>query len=453
MHRVRCARSDSEAALCAGTMNPRMFPITSSQRPRDRLAARKAVQGAAAEKADKQEQARSATLLAVFQDAGKTAAGGYEDLAKAFSSLDTKAQIVTTVSGVAFGGLIALFNAGKVSTALKGDPAATALFALSTVLSIAAIVAAFAVMWLRNLPEPFPSVEQIQEARDLRNLGPDELSSEHQLDFHARRLADWQRVLEATSSVVARKAQLAKWAQGLLLATFGATLFLMMAVALQELRPSVAVPGALLAGSLLLLVGAVFLLYKQRLLMGALLGIAGLVANLPPRATISASGRVDVQPRVEMKFAPEVKVQGTPHDGLVAVAKFNGFASGSDQLDCHGSKIDGELAKLTTALVEANVRKQRLVMLLVGSTDRTRLNSELRRRYESNSGLARARVSAVVKCLQDRRQNWDESAVTLIPSITGPSHTPAKGIRSIDPDEVLMDDRGVTVLAFTAPNR
>lgn len=88
-------------------------------------------------------------------------------------------------------------------------------------------------------------------------------------------------------------------------------------------------------------------------------------------------------------------------------------------------------------------------MLLVGGTDRKPLSAALRARYENNTGLARARVNAIERCLG---LGGDGAGSTLRPEVirlvTGPSYTPT----SQDPDAIvranLAEDREVRVLVL-----
>jgi hypothetical protein len=92
-------------------------------------------------------------------------------------------------------------------------------------------------------------------------------------------------------------------------------------------------------------------------------------------------------------------------------------------------------------------------LMLVGSTDRTPLSPALRRRYESNAGLARARAEAVAQLLMAATDG--EAAAHRITrervmiQIVGPAHTPQQPLprRPADTcsDPALSADRAVRV--------
>lgn len=98
-------------------------------------------------------------------------------------------------------------------------------------------------------------------------------------------------------------------------------------------------------------------------------------------------------------------------------------------------------------------KSQRDGLLLVGSTDRTRLSNEGARRYDSNTGLARARVEAVRELLADTSKSLGlegADALTrdrILTQVTGPEYTPPQTAGPGDPgctEPALIFDRSVT---------
>jgi hypothetical protein len=131
--------------------------------------------------------------------------------------------------------------------------------------------------------------------------------------------------------------------------------------------------------------------------------------------------------------------------GTIVSAQLGPFETGSAVLDCKSAIHSRAINDIQEGLTAAVNRKQRVAVVLVGSTDRTPLSPSLRQQYGSDAGLARARVSAVESCL------WPKGAENTKPTdvlrvITGPSYTPQKQEAASAAQGSMEADRSVRVM-------
>ncbi|CAE6718897.1 hypothetical protein R69927_05094 [Paraburkholderia domus] len=146
--------------------------------------------------------------------------------------------------------------------------------------------------------------------------------------------------------------------------------------------------------------------------------------------------------------------QMVPQATLVSSVKFTGFEKGLNLLECDEHDNADKLNQLRAAIHDAQKLKLRVVVFLIGSTDRTPLSRELRKQFESNAGLARARVSTVERCL-DARQESDAQPQSTQPEmvrlVSGPSYVPPSQEPAEVVKEMMAADRGVAVLVMGFP--
>ena len=83
-------------------------------------------------------------------------------------------------------------------------------------------------------------------------------------------------------------------------------------------------------------------------------------------------------------------------------------------------------------------------MMLIGSTARTQLNAQARRRYNSNAGLARSRAETVKEKIHER---CFVPLQQMFTSVTGPAYTPDLNLGA-PPSKGAEEDRHVEVWAF-----
>jgi hypothetical protein len=137
--------------------------------------------------------------------------------------------------------------------------------------------------------------------------------------------------------------------------------------------------------------------------------------------------------------------------GIIVSTQFGPFELGSAVLDCRSAIQSRAIDDIQEALTAAANRKQRVAVVLVGSTDRTALSPGLRRQYGSDAGLARARVSAVEACL------WPTGTKTtpmdVLRVISGPAYTPPSEQAASGALQSMETDRSVRVMLIGLQSR
>jgi hypothetical protein len=139
---------------------------------------------------------------------------------------------------------------------------------------------------------------------------------------------------------------------------------------------------------------------------------------------------------------------------LVRSEKFSDFQKGSAVLDCDRSDVAGKINGLFEAIQSGKNKGLRSIVFLIGSTDRDPLSKDLGRQFESNTGLASSRVSAVEHCLQAKLapENWPANAAPEIARfVFGPAYVPrirdSQGVEK----SLMAADRSVSVLVLGFP--
>jgi hypothetical protein len=213
-----------------------------------------------------------------------------------------------------------------------------------------------------------------------------------------------------------------------------------------------------IVGVLVALVGTAGLVSKKHhpawyacLMFGAL---AIAAAQLVPALSrpLNAVGDVDVvvggdlNSMLDLRFKQPLEAARGAELGLLASERFGPFGSGSDSLDCSGSALTQAMTNIRAAVEDAQRRKQRTLLVLVGGIDRTSLLPSLQQRYGSDAGLARARVSAVEKCLS--AQGGTPLPADVLRVVTGPAYTPASPGASDAARQGMADDRVVRVVVL-----
>jgi hypothetical protein len=179
------------------------------------------------------------------------------------------------------------------------------------------------------------------------------------------------------------------------------------------------------AGLLLVAVGVPLLISGKSRLSGGALVASGIAAAALPNLSVPLHAEFRIDPSVDFKLLPEdLKItierllKGQAQSALLESGPFVGFGEGLETFQC-GDTTNAETAsKIKSALGLARARGLQPLLLLVGSTDRTPLSPALRARFESNTGLARARVAAAEKCL-----GLDPQDPGVIRLVSGPAYT------------------------------
>lgn len=188
-----------------------------------------------------------------------------------------------------------------------------------------------------------------------------------------------------------------------------------------------------------LVIGGVALCASGLFWRGALILAAGVAAAFTPWI-FATDARADVA---------ESTPRGAQHSASVVLvsARFGGFAPGLADFRCDDPSIQRSLAELRKAVSAEHGSGGQSVLLLVGATDRTPLADPLLKQYGSNSGLARARVAAVEKCLQWTGPQLPE----VVRLITGPAYTPAQADSEALAQWGMAQDREVRALLLGFP--
>lgn len=181
-------------------------------------------------------------LVSVTAAACDSASKQYDDYYKTFSALDTKAQGAATVSGILLASVVAFVNAGRLSTLLSSVGGCGHVLVLSPAISaLATIVMSFVAAKVTKITVPFAADEQLEEAGNLADLPPAELSKDHLLSYYRDRLAHWREALKSIAAGVERKASLVLWTQALL--GFTALLLLVLLIAMVTTTQQILPPG------------------------------------------------------------------------------------------------------------------------------------------------------------------------------------------------------------------
>lgn len=212
---------------------------------------------------------------------------------------------------------------------------------------------------------------------------------------------------------------------------------------------------SILLGALLITSGFILIIAHKRT-TGIILILLG-TGSAAWGISIPITGKLELKPEFSAKLADSIELKleqkfgsnGLNKPGLLAASRFAGFASGSEKLNCDDPANIREIKITKDAISKAKERKQPIVMILVGSTDKTPLTPPNKERFESNTGLARARVNQVEQCLGiDTRMGSTGQGVDVqvMRLVTGPLYTPlARPVRDLA-KQLMAEDREVRVL-------
>jgi len=168
--------------------------------------------------------------------------------------------------------------------------------------------------------------------------------------------------------------------------------------------------------------------------------------NINAKGTINASGTVNVN----ASGAVNVNASGTvnaPPGGTVSASDFGpkkiltiqGFETGKAIITPEMKyKINQACIEWRTNLGSSN----KGALLIIGSTDRNPLSTPIKKIYESNSGLARARAEEVKLVLKECRIPAEQ----MITLDSGPTRTPST--KDFQNQNDFPEDRSVSVWAF-----
>lgn len=159
--------------------------------------------------------------IALLMNACETAAKQYEDYANAFANLDTKASAVATIAGIVLAAVVAFLKDGQAPAIAQGNCFYMILIVASPVLALAAIVASMFGAKVTEVVEPFDAPERMREAKNLAELGCEEFSRQHIIDYYRAQIDYWSKAIEDIRKVVATKATRVLFGQGTLIAALG----------------------------------------------------------------------------------------------------------------------------------------------------------------------------------------------------------------------------------------
>lgn len=165
---------------------------------------------------------------------------------------------------------------------------------------------------------------------------------------------------------------------------------------------------------------------------------------LAPSAVFEVAVGADLNNVLDLRLRQPLDNAHDGQLGALVSAQFGPFESGGATLDCRSATQSKAISEIRDALKAAGDRKQRVAVVLVGSTDRTPLLPAPRRQYGSDAGLARARVSAVEACLWPPGVASAPSDVLRV--ITGPAYTPPTPQADSTAQRSMESDRYVRVM-------
>jgi hypothetical protein len=141
---------------------------------------------------------------------------------------------------------------------------------------------------------------------------------------------------------------------------------------------------------------------------------------------------------------------------MLVSGRFGGFGEGVELFDCNELANRRTVTKINAAIASTRERQLQAVVVLVGGTDRKPLSLALRRRFESNAGLARARVNEVEHCLDLAPAQTPGSAQRppeVIRLITGASYTSGSQEGTDVVSKKMAEDREVRAFVIGVPTR
>ncbi len=184
---------------------------------------------------------------------------------------------------------------------------------------------------------------------------------------------------------------------------------------------------------------------------GAVILIAAVLLALPSNLRVAEEApEFSTVAAIDAKVDRFLKTRQTD-PSVLAAATFGGFAPGSASLDCKEAATHGALESLLDRAAVAHKQRQQLVLLLIGMTDRTPLKPALRKQYESNVGLAAARVERVRACLASERPDAAAviAAMQILRLTSGPVYSPEVSEPPAAETAKMALDRQVSALLFS----
>jgi hypothetical protein len=220
----------------------------------------------------------------------------------------------------------------------------------------------------------------------------------------------------------------------------------------------------IVVAGLVLAAGGVAAFVTGHRIGGILAIVAGVATSMAPSVSLPLTARFHLDPKIEAKLIERfdlrieklIEVVGRTEPALMSARRFSGFLDGGELFDCEASANRQGVADINAGIARARERQLQVVVLLIGGTDRRPLSQTLRRRFESNTGLARARVDAVARCLDitpTTAAGASSRPPELIRLVTGPSYTPASQEAADLMSARMAEDREVRVFVLGLPVR
>ncbi|HEX4576278.1 MAG TPA: hypothetical protein VH117_02910 [Edaphobacter sp.] len=143
--------------------------------------------------------------ISIAVSACDNAAKHYDDYAKSFIALDTKAQATAVISGLILASVAAFVKDGRVA-ALHGSQWWILLFLAAPIAALLAVIISLLGSHIREVTVPFDAPAQIHDVQNLTALDCTEFSSDDVLIFHQERLKHWSAALTNVRDVMEDKA-------------------------------------------------------------------------------------------------------------------------------------------------------------------------------------------------------------------------------------------------------
>lgn len=135
------------------------------------------------------------------------AAKQYDDYYKGFVALDGKSQSAVTISALVLAAVATFVKDGRIPVLISSSRWWIVLILVAPVSALISVIFALVGSKVTEVVVPFDSPEQIREAKDLAQLGSDEFSQAHVLNYYNARLEHWIGALESIEYVSVGKAR------------------------------------------------------------------------------------------------------------------------------------------------------------------------------------------------------------------------------------------------------
>ena len=213
---------------------------------------------------------------------------------------------------------------------------------------------------------------------------------------------------------------------------------------------------------LLVVVGATLLVVGIRLksFVPAFAGSAMLLMGLTP--SIANNFKIGDLLKVDVYHESDHPRSGTETSAptFKDVGLIMNYANGCADLEAKNCKnaqslqfLDGEKKSVTQVELFENVCKEKGTVFVVGRTDRVPLRASLRRRYESNVGLAQDRAENVKQAVTSFCKSSGLNPPPLVTEVAGPRKTPIiQSRKELSPEELASEeDRSVELDSIGVP--